>query len=511
MTEHVVLRRATDALADLRHREVLALQALAAVRAEVRRVEDFVQMYHRFAGDDIETADAPLPETWEEFIDLVSKPDFERATDPESQPDDSPVASEAGHPSGDTGGQSITEAPTPLPADQGQRAAVSITPVQQPAEAKTSDQEPLSNGSGEVQDECAIHLPTHSPETANDTHPSSEGHEGEEAQKRIPARASGSEDSASPVHRSSGAAAQLPDSVHANPASARQEGRDSAGASVPAAPLLIDRVKAVLTAHPDWTARQVGDELGVPQGRVNDVAKTNGLTIRRLTAEEIHQKRIEGARKGGQVRRSRAPGPVPEIPVKLKDRIIACDKAHPDWDTHQISDAIGEKANSVSAYKSMLGLPIPVRPRAPSKGPRKFVAPPVPVDSTPAVTTSPPSSMPDAAEPEDDGAEFRRRKYGEPERQQVEAPDDDGDAADALPAPRAPRLLPGQKLYLTDGRGNYLGLTCTKLVRPRRGSDGQFKNVWIGNAKQADACRQKFAVARDLRPMAVLKPARPIL
>lgn len=52
-------------------------------------------------------------------------------------------------------GDPFTEAPTPLPVDQGQRAAASITQEQRPAEAKTSEQEPSeAEGSGGVQDRC---------------------------------------------------------------------------------------------------------------------------------------------------------------------------------------------------------------------------------------------------------------------------------------------------------------------------------------------------------------------
>lgn len=63
------------------------------------------------------------------------------------------------------------------------------------------------------------------PETANETAPSSEGHEGQEEQKSIPACEGGTEDSSSPLHRSSfGAGAQLPQSVQAKPEISRPAG-----------------------------------------------------------------------------------------------------------------------------------------------------------------------------------------------------------------------------------------------------------------------------------------------
>ena len=49
-------------------------------------------------------------------------------------------------------GETDTTAPKPLPEDQGDSATESIAPEHQPTEAKTVDQEPLSNGSGGVQD-----------------------------------------------------------------------------------------------------------------------------------------------------------------------------------------------------------------------------------------------------------------------------------------------------------------------------------------------------------------------
>lgn len=54
MTEHVVLRRATEALAGKRHRRNLLLDALAAVDDEIADIACFVEMYHRFAGATVE-------------------------------------------------------------------------------------------------------------------------------------------------------------------------------------------------------------------------------------------------------------------------------------------------------------------------------------------------------------------------------------------------------------------------------------------------------------------------
>lgn len=102
--------------------------------------------------------DLVVVDSWQNHEPLPPEPAAREAGD-----DAVAGASSSGRTEPSADGQPIPEAPTPLPADQGQRAAVSITPVQQPAEAKTSDQEPLSNGSGEMQDECAIHLPDNSP------------------------------------------------------------------------------------------------------------------------------------------------------------------------------------------------------------------------------------------------------------------------------------------------------------------------------------------------------------
>lgn len=54
-------------------------------------------------------------------------------------------------------GETNTTAPKPLPEDQGDSATESIAPEHRPAEAKTVDQEPLSNGSGGVQDGLPAH------------------------------------------------------------------------------------------------------------------------------------------------------------------------------------------------------------------------------------------------------------------------------------------------------------------------------------------------------------------
>jgi DNA-binding CsgD family transcriptional regulator len=117
MTEHVMFAAAIKA-------ERLRLMArIERDRLLLEAVEKIDALYRHF--DDI----APAAED--------DRTEFERVTNPES------------------------DAPAPLPASVVQAAELTDT-VQRSAPAKQSAEEPLSNGSGEVQDECAIHLPNNS-------------------------------------------------------------------------------------------------------------------------------------------------------------------------------------------------------------------------------------------------------------------------------------------------------------------------------------------------------------
>lgn len=129
-----------------------------------------------------------------------------------------------------------TEAPTPLPVDQGQRAVVSITQEQRPADAKTSDQEPSADGSGGVQDRCESTPPPHSDA------PEAPGVVEE------PARS----DSSAPF----------------SPGEAAPQAEASAGEAEASPATLKQVVGAAMRDHPDWTPRQIAEATGRLKGSV---------------------------------------------------------------------------------------------------------------------------------------------------------------------------------------------------------------------------------------------------
>ena len=77
-------------------------------------------------------------------------------------------------------------------------------------------------------------------------------------------------------------------------------------------PPLKDRVLAVLAEHPDWTARQIADHLGVAQSDVSQLSYApHHLPIRKLTAEELTEARKSGGRTGGLAKAGKAEEPPP--------------------------------------------------------------------------------------------------------------------------------------------------------------------------------------------------------
>ena len=143
-----------------------------------------------------------------------------------------------------------TTAPNPLPEGE-----VNPSPdLETPAEAKTVDQEPSTDGSGGVQDECAIHPAT-----------------------SIPAE----EISPSP------------------------------------AKTLAGQIAAVHAEHPDWTARVIADHLGKRPPVVRRAAQNNGIDLpagipgRRGVAAD----RPQEARKSPPAHKALAkPEPLPTLP-----------------------------------------------------------------------------------------------------------------------------------------------------------------------------------------------------
>lgn len=269
--------------------------------------------------------------------------EFERVTNPES------------------------DAPAPLPASVVQAAELTDT-VQRSAPAKQSAEEPLSNGSGEVQDECAIHLPNNSNNApAEDARledglsPSKEGDTTSAATDGLAGTSVSSTDpdgggsnspetanqsAGSAVAAVTGANAQLADAVGVEPLPADTNPLSLSNRDVSTGE------EASSGAGPQAEALQSqgtgAETLAVRDGHAQGQAASADLPTNSAAAAET-------GKPAGETDGS------PAAPASIKDRIIACNRAHPDWDAHRIAEALGIKANSVSAYKSMLGLPIPRR------------------------------------------------------------------------------------------------------------------------------------------------------
>jgi hypothetical protein len=174
-----------DIVAAAKAERLQLLAGIARYECKLSAVDELIRVYTHF--EDIDPA-LPVPS----FLESKSLPDMQQ-----------PAQTEADHPSGDNGDHAagvalapaapippsppettppaktssaeregddssapIPEAPTPLPED----SASAVSHFATPAEAKSSDQEP-SHGSGEVQDECAIHLPAHTREESRERQP----------------------------------------------------------------------------------------------------------------------------------------------------------------------------------------------------------------------------------------------------------------------------------------------------------------------------------------------------
>lgn len=70
-------------------------------------------------------------------------------------------------------------------------------------------------------------------------------------------------------------------------------------------PTLGDRIRGVLDGHPDFTARQIADELDTDQKHVVAAAKRYGIAIRKLTPEELLEARRRGGAMGGALGKQR--------------------------------------------------------------------------------------------------------------------------------------------------------------------------------------------------------------
>jgi hypothetical protein len=310
MTEHVVLRRATDALADLQHRRELALIALDALDEEIREVDLFIEMYHRFSGE-----------------------------------------------------------------------------------------EPLSNGSGEVQDECAIHLPNNSNNVpAEDARledgsgPSKEGDTTSAATDGIAGTSVSSTDpdgggSNSPetANQSAGSAvaavtgenAQLADAVGVEPLPAdTNPEQEIGGAEGDVRPVLASSdtsgIPTPALDHP--TVKPVGERDGSPAAPVTKkerVAQTHDehpdWTIAKIAAHlnlttdaasrHLQALGIKLGHKGSP--RKKAPGE-----PTVREKVLAAHAAHPDWPQKQIADALGIGTGSVSNAVKGLGIEFPKSPNS---------------------------------------------------------------------------------------------------------------------------------------------------
>lgn len=77
---------------------------------------------------------------------------------------------------------------------------------------------------------------------------------------------------------------------------------------------LASKIRALQEKYPDWTARQIAERLDKHQRDINAAAKAAGITIHRLTAEEVIARRREGGKIGGSVSPTRAKAPLPVAP-----------------------------------------------------------------------------------------------------------------------------------------------------------------------------------------------------
>ena len=445
------------------------------------------------------------------------------------------------------------EAPKPLPDVADDFAAAIVRPVG----AKTSDQEPLSNGSGEVQDECAIHLPARTREESRERQTAGENPaskpeaslpepmepEGTAAVETGKPAGEGDGTPAAPLTKKERVARthdEHPDWTIAKIAADLNLTRDAVSAHLSALGIKLghkgtprkraegelsvrEKVLALHAEHPDWYQKQIADALGIGTGSVSNAVKglgvafpkspsslpkpdsqrarvtaylddhpgatakevstatgipesnvrmlafVNHLDLGKLTPEENRAAKRDGGLKAVQS----------QHPDFLKDRIVTCNREHPDWNSHQIAEALDTTPGKVSAYKSKYGIPVPAR----RSDEPKFV---------PEVKTKPAPVVPVTASPE-------------PEPEPAPLPFTAGDQDEEPVHPTVAKFgSPNAKWFrLRRADGMWLHLSGTGFTADKN-------NGWIGKIGQLRAIRSnpRYPDAKGLQIVGITQVAK---
>lgn len=225
----------------------------------------------------------------------------------------------------DAAQEPIPEAPTPLPEGGGQRAPTIET---RPAEAKTSEQEPSSDGSGETQDRCesvSPPIPDISITISAKTRAAQPGSEAAVDDADAAPTGEAQAPDASP--------APIPVYSRAGNVGTWVRGSEKAADAPPAGEALAspapitkrEQVRNTYEDHPDWTAAQVAEHLGLTRGSVSGHASLLGITF------------------------APAKPTTPQPPAVVKaERIRLTHEQHPAWTARMIANELGEKESTVT-------------------------------------------------------------------------------------------------------------------------------------------------------------------
>lgn len=301
-----VLQKATNWLADLQIAELVLLREMGKVRAEKEKALQFIDMYRRFeAPEEPRPVDAPDVQTGREAPTAVVTPAVVESV----------AAEEVG--------QHASSAPIPL-GDEASRA-------DEPSGGVEPEGGVLAGGAP-GQDDPARIAPAQStaapipPETADTPErlvfapadpPESEDAEGNEASLAAPGKIPVADQILElQAEHPEWTARQFAEAIgvtqeHVNAAAhkrgiviARSKVRGPAQSN-PSGLSLRQRVENVLAEHPDWTARQIGDHLGVHQKHIASIARNNNLPVRKLSPEEVLEARRRGGAMGGALGKQR--------------------------------------------------------------------------------------------------------------------------------------------------------------------------------------------------------------
>lgn len=242
---------------------------------------------------------------------------------------------------------------------------------------------------------------------------------------------------------------------------------------------LGDRIATLHVEHPEWTAADMGRALDARSGSVANALKRRGIVL------------------------PKAPNPGRERkPDSVASRVEAYATAHPDATAGDIAKALGVDPSKVRASAATRNLTLrKLSHEERSARQREVYEAPITNEPTQRQVITPASAKPSEASA-DDGAESRRRKHGEPEREVALA------APPAAPA----QTVPDRPVFdVGDPDADYVHPSVAKYGTPNakwfrlRRADGQWLHLsghgfttdkndgWIGRIGQLRNIRASTA------------------